>query len=202
MKPLHIYILFMFATMVLFFIKYDWSSKLKRILIIGHIVCLILVVINTFLVSKYKISIRGNWTDSLLILGLLISGAMIFALYRKSLKTGFYYGMFFFYPFVTGLAYLINKIMFVVLMVPLIMTDIQDNYYSDKKFDIRNGTGFMGPKQLVLVEKFHLLEAEIGRSEYLENGEYKSFKIITENDDSIQSELIRNGKLENMIFLK
>ncbi len=176
-----IYIGLFISTIVLFFVKMDWTIKYKRWLTYAHIILILILSVDIFLITKFNSSFRTIWVDRLFAIGFLISGAMIFAVYFKTLKwwSKVYFGIFFFYPVIAALTFLIDRIFFVIVASPLIVTLLSpDIYYSDKDYDIRSVQGIMAPKQLTLIKKAPLIETEIGKcgEEFIGNGNYKNFK--------------------------
>lgn len=202
-----IYIGLFILTIVLFFVKRDWTIKYKKWLTFGHITSLLILSVDIFLITKLNSSFKTIWVDRIIAISFLISGAMTFALYSKTLKwwTKVYFGVFFIYPAIAALTFLIDRIFFVIVASPLIVTLLSpDIYYSDKDYDIRTVQGIMAPKQLTLIKKDLLTETEIGKcgEEYIENGNYKNFKIITQNNDSTTVSVDFDGQQTNLTFRK
>ena len=202
-----IYIGLFILTIVLFFVKKDWTIKYKKWLTYGHITSLLILSVDIFLITKFNSSFKTIWVDRLIAISFLISGAMTFALYRKTFKwwTKIYFGVFFFYPAIAAFTFLIDRIFFVIVASPLIVTLLSpDIYYSDKDYDIRTVQGIMAPKQLTLIKKDLLTEAEIGKcgEEYIGNGNYKNFKIIIQNNDSTTVSVDFDGQQTNLTFRK
>lgn len=202
-----IYIGLFMLTVVLFFIKKEWAIPYKKGLAYIHIISLLLLLVDVILITKFNTSFKTIWADRLVAICFLISGAITFALYGKSMK-GFgkiYFGVFFFYPAIAALAFLIDRILFVLVASPLIVALLSpDSYYSDKDYDIRTVQGIMAPKQLVLIKKDFFTETEIGKSgdEYLGNGDYKNFKIISQNNRSTIISVEFDGQETNLTFSK
>lgn len=185
----------------------DWAIKYKRWLNYAHIILFLILSVDIFLITKFNTSFRTIWVDRLFAIGFLISGAMTFAVYFKTLKwwSKVYFGIFFFYPVIAALTFLIDRIFFVIVASPLIVTLLSpDIYYSNKDYDIRTVQGIMAPKQLTLIKKALLTETEIGNcgEEFIGNGNYKNFKILVQNSDSTTISVDFDGHQENLTFRK
>jgi hypothetical protein len=194
-------------TIALFLIKKDWAIKYKKWLIFGHIFFLVILTLDIFLLIKFNTSYRTIWIDRLFAVSFFISGALMFALYYKSLRTisKIYFGFFFFYPIIAASTFLMDRILFAIVASPLILALISPNiYYSDKYYDIRSMQGIMAPNRLVLVKKDLITETELGKSDidFFENGNYKILKIVSQNNDSTIILIDFNGQQKNMTFIK
>ena len=199
-----IYISLFILTIVLFFVKKDWTIKYKKTLTYAHLTSLLILSVDILLITKFKSSFRTIWADRVFAIGLLISGAMIFAFYRKTFKwwTKIYFGVFFFYPVIAALTFLGDRIFFILVASPLLATLISPStYYSDYDYEIRTPIGMMAPNRLVLIKKNVLTETEIGMSdEETIEGNYKMFNIIITNKDSTKIMVYIDGQATNLTF--
>ena len=198
--------LFIFASTFLF-VKIISNNKLKKWLTISHLILLIILLFDLFLLIKYNTSFKTIWVDRLIIIAFIISGALIFTLFRKSLNwmSKIYFGAFFIYPIFAALTFLIDRLLFILFAFPIVMTLIcPDNYYSSSKYDIRTVEGIMGPKQVKLIKKDLITETEIGKSTelFVGNGNYKNFKILVQNNDSTTVSVDIDDKQTNLTFKK
>jgi len=200
-----IYIGFYILTIGLFFVQIEWIIKYKKWLTIGHVLSLLFLSVDFCLIAKYNSSYKTIWADRLFAISFLLSGALTFALYRRTQTwwTKIYFGVFFFYPAFAALTFLIDRIFFVIAASPLIVTLLSPEiYYTDKNYDIRSMHRLMAPSQLVLIDKGVLTEEEIGKSdeELIGNGNYKNFKLLINSKDSIIVSVDIDGQQTNLTF--
>ena len=200
-----IYISLFILAIGLFFVKKDWTIKYKKWLTIGHLVTFLFLSFDFYLITKHNSSFKTICADRFFVIVFLLSGAMTFALYRKTLKwwTKIYFGIFFFYPAFAAFTFLIDRILFVIAASPLIVTLLSPEiYYSDQNYDIRTMQGLMAPSRLVLIEKGVLTEKEIGRSdeELIGNGDYKNFKLLINSKDSTIVSVDIDGQQTKLTF--
>ncbi|HEY0670425.1 MAG TPA: hypothetical protein VGD22_19740 [Sphingobacteriaceae bacterium] len=186
-------------TIGLYFFRRDWPTRTKRNLIYIHVASLFILLADIALIINLLTSFRTVWSDRVVAIIFFISGALIFALYKKKLKSWakLYFGIFFFYPLVVPFAFLIDRIFFVIVASPLIgILMSPEVYYSDKNYDIRTMQGLIAPNRLVLVEKSVFSEREIGKSdeETVGDGNYKMLKVIAKNQDSTKVEIDYQGQ--------
>lgn len=168
-----IYIILHLLTVILIFIKSNWSDKYKRKLIVAHLVLLLFLVLDIFVFN-----LRGVLLDRLIAVAFLLTASTIFALYRQTLKfwQKLYFGFFLFYPIVAATTFLIDRIMFVVVASPLLVTlTIPETKFSSKEYDLRKIVGAMSPVQIDLVKKGLITERHLGIS----NDEQITSKEIT-----------------------
>jgi len=201
-----IYIGLFILTIALFFVKKDWTIKQKKWLSYIHVISLVFLSIDIFLVINYESSYRTIWVDRVFSISFFISGALTFALFRKtlSLLAKVYFGFMFFYPILASLTFLIDRIFFILVASPLLATVIcPTTYYSDNAYEIRTTQGMMAPNRLVLIKKSVLTEIEIGKSdEEAIEGNYKMFNILTTNKDSTKITVDIDGRVSNLTFRK
>lgn len=168
-----IYIILHLLTVILIFIKSNWSDKYKRTLVVTHLVFLLFLVLDIFVFN-----LRGVLLDRLIVVAFLLTASTIFALYRQTLKfwQKLYFGFFLFYPIVAATTFLIDRIVFVVIASPLLVTlTIPETKFSSKEYDLREMVGAMSPVQIDLVKKGLITERHLGIS----NDEQITSKDIT-----------------------
>jgi hypothetical protein len=90
--------------------------------------------------------------------------------------------------------------MFVLFASPFLVSLIlPETYYKDHKFELRNNSGPMAPRQIILIEKNWLTEKEIGKTEY-RDGEIKGIEILGATTDSINARLNYGRRTELVTF--
>jgi hypothetical protein len=168
-----IYISLHLLTVILLFIKGDWSDKYKRTLIVTHFVLLSFILFDIFVFN-----LKGVLLDRLIVVAFLLTASTTFALYRQTLKLWqkLYFGFFLFYPIIAAATFLIDRVMFIVVASPLLVTlTIPVTKFSSKEYDLREIVGAMAPVQLALVKKGLIIEKHLGAS----NDEQITHKAIT-----------------------
>ncbi|MDJ1500600.1 hypothetical protein [Xanthocytophaga agilis] len=177
----------------------------QKLLVYIHVILLILLVVDIFLIVRFDMSYCTYWLDRVIAFGWLMSGLLIFASYRRKGKvwSKLYYGTFLFYPITCALAFFIDRVFFAIIASPLItILLIPDVYYSDSKYEIRENSGIMTSKQLILIEKRTLVEKLIGTESLTETpAKYSNLKIIRETTDKIES-LVSDGKTQSVIMFQ
>lgn len=189
------------TTLVLNFIKKDWPTTFRTVLVRGHIIFAGLTVIQILLLTTNGLTFRGIYFDRIIFWGLFINGGLFFALFKgQTLWTKFYFGTYLFYPIIAATTFLIDRIMFVLFASPFLVSLIlPKTYYKDDKFEIRNNSGLMTPRQIVLIEKNWLTEKEIGKTEY-GDGEINKIEILSTTTDSINARLDYGQRTELVTF--
>jgi hypothetical protein len=189
------------TTLVLNFVKKDWPTTLKKVLVLGHIVFALLTVIQVILLTTKELTFRGVYFDRIIFWGLFISGGLFFALFKgKTVLARIYFGTYLFYPIIAATTFLIDRIMFVLFASPfLVSLIIPETYYKDDKFEIRSNSGLMAPRQIILIEKDLLTEKEVGRTEY-GDGEINGIQILSTTTDSINAKLDYGHRTELVRF--
>ena len=168
-----IYISLHLLTVVLFFIKKDWSDKYKKGIIAAHLILFLFLLIDIFVIN-----LRGVWLDRFLVLTFLLTASLTFSIYRRTLRTWqkVYFGFFLFYPIAAAATFLIDRIMFFIVASPLLITlTVPEKKFSTDKYELRDIGGGMAPVQLALMEKGLITEKYLGAS----NDEEIMFKHIT-----------------------
>lgn len=171
-----IYFSLHFLTVVLLFIKLEQLHKYKNIIIRTNIILFILLLIDIFLIN-----LKGALLDRVLVITFLITGSLSFALYSRSLKPlqKLYFGSFLFYPIIAALTFLIDRIMFIGIASPLLVTlTVPESKFNTDDYELREISGVMGPVQIALIEKSFITEKYLGVS----NEEQIKYKIITDLD--------------------
>lgn len=142
-------------------------------LISAHLVLLLFILFDIFVFN-----LKGVLLDRIIIVAFLLTASTTFALYRETLKLWqkLYFGFFLFYPIVAALTFLIDRIMFVIVASPLIVSlTIPETKFSSKEYDLREIVGAIAPVQLELVKKGLITEEHLGVS----NDERITYKDIT-----------------------
>ena len=169
-----IYISLHLLTVILLFIKGDFSDKYKRTLIITHLVLLSFILLDIFVFN-----LKGVLLDRLIVIVFLLTASMTFALYKQTLNLWqkLYFGFFLFYPIIAATTFFIDRIMFVIVASPLLVTlTVPETKFSSKEYDLREIVGAMAPVQLGLVKKGLITEKHLGVS----NDERITYKDITD----------------------
>jgi hypothetical protein len=168
-----IYISLHLLTIVVLFIRSDSADKFKKPLITAHLILLLLLLVDIFIIN-----LRGVWLDRILVVVFLLTASLTFALYRRTLRNWqkVYFGFFLIYPIAAAVTFLIDRIMFVIVASPLLVTlTVPETKLSTDKYELREIVGAMAPVQLALVEKGLITEKYLGAS----NDEQITYKDIT-----------------------
>ena len=189
------------TTLVLNFVKKDWPTTLRKVLVRGHIIFAGLTVIQVILLTTSRLTFRGVYFDRVIFWGLFITGGLFFALFKGQTRlTKLYFGTYLLYPIIAATTFLIDRIMFVLFASPFLVSLIlPETYYKDDKFEIRNNSGLMAPRQIVLIEKNWLTEKEIGKTEYGDS-KINKIEILNTTTDSINARLDYGQKTELVTF--
>lgn len=179
-------------TIVLFFIKKDLLDKYKKGIIKAHVILFLLLLIDIFVIN-----VKGVLLDRLLVVAFLLTASVTFALYRRTLRTWqkFYFGFFLFYPIAAAATFLIDRIMFVVVASPLLVTlTAPETKLSTDKYELREIVGAMAPVKLALIEKGLITEKYLGscNDERIMYKDIKGLDIIRKADDTTFA-LVRSG---------
>lgn len=146
----------------------------------------------------------GIYSDRIVFWGLLLTGGLFFSLFKgKGLLTTIYFGIYLYYPLIAMTTFLMDRIMFVVVASPILISlMLPETYYKDNKFEIRSNTGIMAPRQIILIEKGWLTEKQIGQTEYgnRENLEVRGIEIVSITADSINARLDYGQRSEGVTF--
>lgn len=159
--------------MILFLVKRNWVDKYKETFIKAHIILLFILLLDIFIVN-----LKGVWLDRLIVVAFLLTASMTFALFWRTLRTWqkIYFGFFLFYPIVAAATFLLDRIFFVLVASPLLITlTIPETKFSTKEYELREIVGAIAPVQLALVKKGIITEKYLGAS----NDEQITYKDIT-----------------------
>lgn len=154
--------------LVLAFVSRGRWGRGYRLVRLLAMACTLLVLVQLVLHFGFDRTFRGVWTDRVCPLLMLLSGAALFALYRKNLGPAMKWvsGIAFVYPLIGALLFPVDKMLFVIVASPILVgLDAPTVQYSDDRFDIRTMTGPIAPAWLELVEKKGLVEASWGFGE-------------------------------------
>ena len=179
-----IYICLYLLTVVLFLVKQNWVDKYKKLLIKAHVILLLILLLDIFVVN-----IKGVWLDRLFVIAFLLTASMTFALYRRTLRTWqkIYFGFFLFYPTVAAATFLVDRIMFVLVASPLLVTlTVPQTKFSSKDYEVREILGALAPVQLTLVKKGLVTEHYLGiiNAEEVNYGDITGLNILSETKDT------------------
>ena len=179
-----IYICLYLLTVVLFFVKQNWVDKYKKLLIKAHVILLLILLLDIFVVN-----IKGVWLDRLFVIAFLLTASMTFALYRRTLRTWqkIYFGFFLFYPIVAAATFLVDRIMFILVASPLLVTlTVPQTKFSSKDYEVREIVGALAPVQLTLVKKGLVTEHYLGiiNAEEVNYGDITGLNILSETQDT------------------
>jgi hypothetical protein len=192
--------------LILSFIRRDWPAVAKKMLLFGHAVFAGLLVVDIILALTSALSFRGVHTDRVIFWGLFITGGLCFPLFkRQRLLTKIYFGVYLYYPVIAATTYLFDKIMFVIVASPILFSLLlPETYYKDNKFEIRENTGLMAPRRIILIEKKWLTEKQIGQQDLVnkEDTEITGFEIISTTPHSITARLDYGQRSDSVTFVK
>jgi hypothetical protein len=125
------------------------------------------------------VSIRGQWLDALPFgLAWVAAGAYFWRCHRQLTRGAkFYFGAWFCYPACLALAYLADKVFFVLVSLPLLAFLPTTTYYSSPSLTVRGAAGgFMAPQRIELLTPMGLLEKHEGLA---------AGTLLTADDDSV-----------------
>ena len=169
----YIYICFHLLTVVLLFVNKTLAIKYKRSLIRAHVILFLILLIDIFIAN-----LKGVWLDRLLVVAFLLTASMTFALYRRTLKTWqkIYFGFFLVYPIFAASTFLMDRIFFVLVASPLLVTlTVPETKFSTKEYEVREIVGALAPVQFALMKKGLVTERYLG----ITNDEEVTHKDIT-----------------------
>lgn len=179
-----IYICLHLLTVSLFFVKQNRVDKYKMSLIKAHVIFFLILLLDIFIVN-----LKGVWLDRLLVVVFLLTASMTFALYRQTLRTWqkIYFGFFLLYPIVAAATFLMDRIMFVIVASPLLVTlTVPDTKFSNREYEVREIVGALAPVQLALIKKGLITERYLGitNDEEVTYKDITDLKIISETKDT------------------
>lgn len=172
----------------------NWLHTFRKRVIILHFGFFALLLVDLLLVLTTERDFRGVYSDRIVFWGLLLSGALLFFCVRKkgNLALRIYSGVYAFYPILAMATILIDRLFFVIVAGPILASVIiPEIYYKSDEYDIRGNTGFLAPKQMVLVKKGLLTEKQIGRAEYPDEEGFIKVQEIEMADISADSVFVK-----------
>ena len=197
-----IYISLHLLTVVLLYIKKNWADNYKKALIAAHLILFLFLLLDIFIVN-----LKGVWLDRLIVVAFLLTASMTFALYRQTLRAWqkIYFGFFLFYPIVAAATFLADRIFFVLVAGPLLVSlTVPETKFSTDKYELREIVGAIAPVQLALVKKGIVTEKYLGASndEEITFIDISGLTIIRETGDTTIA-IVRSGnKSFEVSFLK
>ena len=202
MTLLTIYITLYLLTVVLCFIRRDWADKYKKVLIRPHLVLLLLLTVDLFLIN-----LKGVWLDRLLVIAFLLTASLTFALYRKTLRLWqkVYFGFYVFYPAFAAATFLMDRIMFAIVASPLIVSlTVPEVRFSNKDYDVRVPVGIIAPMRLQLIKKGLITEKSLGicNDEDVVTLDVSKISIVRETKHSTKAIITSNDKTYHATFIK
>ena len=202
MTLLTIYITLYLLTVVLCFIKRDWTDKYKKILIRTHLILLVLLAVDLFLIN-----LKGIWLDRLLVIAFLLTASLTFALFRKTLRLWqkLYFGFFVFYPAFAATTFLMDRLFFAIVASPIIVSLIVPEVrFSNKDYDVRVPVGVIVPMRLQLIKKGFITERSLGicNDDNVVMLDVSNISIVKETKDSTNATITSNDKTYPATFFK
>jgi hypothetical protein len=197
-----IYISIYLLTSGLFFLNSRYKGKYRNPLMLIHFTLFVLLILDFFFIN-----FRGVWFDRIIVLMFLSTGSAIFCLYLRTLRFPgkVYFGFFFTYPLFLVFAFLADRLFFVVVGGPLILSlIIPENNCSDAQYDVREKIGLIAPKRLQLIRKEFITEKVIGTcsDEDIVWLKISAISIIKETGGTIQVMLKTRDKQVPAVFEK
>src|SRR5882762_1312221 len=120
----------------------------RKALLISHLICLILVIIDAVMSIKSHMTFRGLFFDRAISTGLIVSGGILFFLFFRKVRIELvtYFGIYFFYPIIVCITFFFDRLAFVIIGIPLLLiVMLPETYYSDDKIELRSSGGLLGP---------------------------------------------------------
>jgi len=161
------------VTVVLLFIKLDKADKFKKSIITAHLILLVVLIVDIFIIN-----LRGVLLDRLIVVAFLLTASVSFALYRRTLRSWqkLYFGFFLFYPIIAAATFLMDRLFFVLIASPLLVTlTVPETKFSTKEYEVREIVGAIAPVQFALMKKGLVTEHYLG----ITNDEEVTHKDIT-----------------------
>ncbi|WP_333820670.1 hypothetical protein [Ohtaekwangia sp.] len=188
------------------FFTNSWADRYERNLIAGHCISGLIFFLDACLVAIADTSLRTAWIDHFIGMVFLLTGAMIFAFYRRKLPliSKIYFGAYIYYPLIVPLAVLADRIFALLVAAPLLAVLLYPQvYYDDNHFSLRSSNGMaIG---VTLVRKGLFTETAIGehRERIINDEEILSdLEVVTQNSDSIVISVKVNGQPKEVVFSK
>lgn len=195
-----IYIIFHLLTVVLLFIKSGWADKFKKSVITAHLMLLVVLIVDIFIIK-----LRGVWLDRLLVVAFLLTASVIFAVYRRTLRTWqkLYFGFFLFYPIIAAATFLMDRLFFVLVASPLLVTlTIPEAKISTRDYEVREIVGAIAPVQFVLMKKGLITESYLGitNDEEVTHKDITGLNIVNVTKDTTFAILSSGDKSYKVVF--
>ncbi len=189
------------SMLVLNLVKLDLLPNFEKTISALHLTFLLLTITEIILLTTSGATFRGVYFDRFILLGLLLSGGLYFALFKgNTIWAKLYFGTYLFYPAVAMITFLFDRIMFAVFAGPILISlTVPDIYYKDNNYELRSRTGLLAGEQMILIEKGWLTEKEVGHTEPVTK-KITSFKIVNRTPDSIEARLYYEGSSELVKF--
>lgn len=187
--------------------KKEWQIKYRKWLLYSHVISLLLLILDLVLITKLNSSFRTFWVDRFIALVFLVTGSLIFAMYARKMNmlANIYFGIYFFYPIIAAVTFLIDRIFFILVAGPIIISLVSPKiYYCDSEYDIRSAVGLIAPNEIILVKKSWIVESEIGRCEndLRENERLENLTIENSNSNTINVSVDIDGQERLLTFDK
>jgi hypothetical protein len=195
-----IYIFLHVLTVVIFFCKLNFVDKYKKPLIKAHVILFLILLIDIFIVN-----LRGVWLDRLLVVAFLLTASMTFALYRRTLKTWqkIYFGFYLVYPIFAASTFLMDRIFFVLVASPLLVTlTVPETKFTTKDYEVREIVGALAPVQFALMKKGLVTERYLGitNDPEITHKEITGLSIISVTNDTTFANLTSGDKTYKIAF--
>jgi hypothetical protein len=197
-----IYITLYLLIVILCFTKRKLLHKYKKVLITAHLIVLLLLLVDIFLIN-----LKGVWLDRLIAVTFLLTGSATFAFYRKTLQLWqkIYFGIFIFYPAIAATTFLIDRIMFIVVASPLLISlTIPETRFSNKEYEVREQVGLIAPQRLQLIKKGFITEKVIGTcsDESVAYLNISSINVVVQTQDTTKVIITSKNKTIETMFTK
>ena len=196
----YIYICFHLLTVVLLFVNTTWADKYKKSLIKAHVILFLILLLDIFIAN-----LKGVWLDRLLVVAFLLTASMTFALYRRTLRSWqkIYFGFFLVYPIFAVSTFLMDRIFFVLVASPLLVTlTVPETKFSTNDYEVREIVGALAPVQFALMKKGLLTEQYVGITNDGEvtNKDITGLDIISVTKDTTFANIISGNKTYKVAF--
>jgi hypothetical protein len=197
-----IYIILYLLTVILCFIKLKLKLKYKKVLIGAHVILLLILIIDIFVVN-----LKGVWLERLIVVAFLLTASTTFALYGKTLGLWqkVYFGFFLFYPAIAATTLLMDRLFFAIVASPLLVSlTVPETIFSDKYYEVREQFGIIAPKRLQLFKKGFITEKLLGscNDENVVFIDITSLKIKSETEDTTKVIIMTKDKVFAATFTK
>ena len=174
----------------------------KRKFINVNLILLFLVVVD---LSVFNF--RGVLLDRIILISFLLTAAVIFALYRKTLKSWqkIYYGLFIFYPLLSPLTFFIDRIFCVFALSPFIVSlMLPETRYENQNYELRCPVGIMSGPKLQLIKKGIVTETLLGtcNNEDIVSLDISNIQVTSVTVDSTTAVIMAKDQKYQAVFYK